>query len=160
MTFPTEMTPGQRRRLSIAGFLLVLAVAVVAAMFGVLVIKGNHGASAETVREYNLEIVPTDIDYGDGNIWHAWTFKDVDASAGTVPGPMLEANVGEKLRVHVTNRMDILHSFHTHLTGYPSTMDGSQLNIITGQGPGAMIAAGETYTYECAGSLLRQHGPT
>jgi len=64
MTFPTEMTPGQRRRLSIAGFLLVLAVAVVAAMFGVLVIKGNHGASAETVREYNLEIVPTDIDYG------------------------------------------------------------------------------------------------
>lgn len=148
MTFPTDMTPGQRRRLSIAGFLLVLAVAALAAMFGVLIVKGNHGASAETVREYNLEIVPEDIDYGGGNIWHAWTFKDVDAPAGTVPGPMLEAKVGEKLIVHVTNKLDIVHSFHTHLTGYPLSMDGSQLNIITGQGVGAMIPPGETYTYE------------
>ena len=70
MTFPTDMSPRQRRHLTIAGFLLVLAVAGLAAMFAVLIVKGGSGASAETVREYNLEIVPTDIDYGNGNVWH------------------------------------------------------------------------------------------
>ena len=109
---------------------------------------GGTTVSAETVREYNLEIVKTDIDYGGGNVWHAWTFKDVNAEKGTVPGPTIVANVGDKIVVHVTNKLDIVHSFHTHMENYSLENDGSQLNTITGIGAGAMIPPGGTYTYE------------
>ena len=148
MAFPPDMNPQDRRRLAVLGFLLVLGVAAVAAMFAVLILNGKSAASAQTVREYNLEIVGTDIDYGNGNVWHAWTFKNADDPKGTVPGPQLEATVGDKLIVHVTNKLDIIHSFHTHLTNYDLKYDGSQLNTITGIGAGAMIPPGGTYTYE------------
>lgn len=116
MTFPANMSQTDKRRLAITAFLVLVLVAATAAIFAVFVIKGGGGtASAQTVREYNLEIVGTDIDYGGGNVWHAWTFKNVDDPKGTVPGPTLEAKVGEKLVVHVTNKLDIVHSFHTHL---------------------------------------------
>lgn len=105
-------------------------------------------AEAQTLREYNLEIVPADIDYGGGNVWHAWTFKLADAPKGAVPGPTLYVAVGEKLRVRVKNRLDLVHSFHTHLSNYDLKYDGSQANIITGQGTGAMIPPGGEYTYE------------
>jgi FtsP/CotA-like multicopper oxidase with cupredoxin domain len=52
------------------------------------------------------------------------------------------------LRVNVTNNLDLVHSFHTHFTNYDITSDGSQLNTITGQGAGAMIPPGGTWTYE------------
>jgi FtsP/CotA-like multicopper oxidase with cupredoxin domain len=148
MTFPSEMDTRQRRRLALLAFLLLAGVAAVAAMFAVLVLHGKGAASAQTVREYNLEIVNTDIDYGNGNVWHAWTFKNADDPSGTVPGPTLEVTVGEKLIVHVTNKTNLTHSFHTHLTNYDEANDGSQLNIITGNHPEAMIAPGGTYTYE------------
>ena len=39
-----------------------------------------------------LEIVATDIDYGGGNIWHAWTFAEAGQPVGTVPGPTSRAS--------------------------------------------------------------------
>ena len=79
MAFPQEMNTTDRRRLALFGFLFIAAVAAVAAIFAVVVVKGGGGtASAETVREYNLEIVATDIDYGNGNVWHAWTYRNAD----------------------------------------------------------------------------------
>jgi len=149
LAFPPDMTTTDKRRLALFGLLFIAAVAAVAAIFAVVVVKGGGGvASAQTVREYNLEIVATDIDYGGGNIWHAWTFKDVNAEKGTVPGPTIVANVGDKIVVHVTNKLDIVHSFHTHMENYTLENDGSQLNTITGIGAGAMIEPGATYTYE------------
>jgi manganese oxidase len=142
MSFPEVMSAGERRRLTILAFLAVLFVAAIGAIFAVVVFGPGREAEAQTVREYELEIVAADIDYGGGNVWHAWTFN------GTVPGPTLEANVGEKLRVTVTNNHDIMHSFHTHLTNYDQEADGSQTNIISGVGTGAMIEPGESYTYE------------
>jgi FtsP/CotA-like multicopper oxidase with cupredoxin domain len=150
MAFPAEMPGGDRRRLTVLALLLVLAVAAVAAIFAVFVIKGdgNGTASAQTVREYNLEIVGKDIDYGGGNVWHAWTFKDAAAESGSVPGPTLHVKVGEKLVVNVQNDLDLVHSFHTHFSNYDLEFDGSQLNTITGVGAGAMIKPGDSYTYE------------
>jgi len=149
MTFPPDMSQTDKRRLAVAAFLVVVLVAAIAAVLAVVVIKDDGGtASAQTVREYNLEVVAADIDYGGGNIWHAWTYKLADEPAGTVPGPTLEAKVGEKLIVHVTNKLDVVHSFHTHLENYSLENDGSQINTITGIGAGAMIKPGETYTYE------------
>ncbi|HWO69286.1 MAG TPA: multicopper oxidase domain-containing protein [Actinomycetota bacterium] len=99
-------------------------------------------ARAERVRTYELTIQAADIDYGGGNVWHAWTFN------GTVPGPTLRVKVGEVLRVRVRNELDLVHSFHTHLTNYAFEMDGSQANVVTGQGTGSMIPPGGEYTYE------------
>lgn len=91
-------------------------------------------------RDFTLEIVPTDLDTGAG-LWHAWTYD------GQVPGPTLEAEVGDVLRVTVVNHHDITHSLHTHLVPAGLASDGSQLNSITGIGGMAMIAPGESYTY-------------
>ncbi len=100
------------------------------------------GAQADTVRDYTLEIVPKDIDYGGGNVWHAWSYN------GSVPGPTLKVRVGELLRVRVVNRLDLVHSFHTHLTNYTFENDGTQANVIAGKGAGGMIPPGGEYTYE------------
>lgn len=151
MNFPDEMNRGDRKRLALLGFLFLAAVTAVAAIFAVVIVKGGSGtASAETVREYNIEIVGKDIDYGNGNIWHAWVYRNADDpnDTGSVPGPTLYANVGDKLVVHVTNKLDIVHSFHTHMENYSLENDGSQLNTITGIGAGAMIPPGGTWTYE------------
>ena len=146
MAFPRDI--GHDRRLQVLSFLVLVAVAASAAVMAVVIIGPSGGATAQTVREYNLEVVAADIDYGDGNVWHAWTYKLAGEPAGTVPGPTLEARVGEKLVVHVTNKLDIVHSFHSHMENYSLENDGSQLNTITGIGAGAMIKPGETYTYE------------
>lgn len=91
-------------------------------------------------RDFTLEIASTDLDTGAGT-WHAWTYN------GQVPGPTLEAEVGDVLRVTVVNRHDLTHSFHTHLVPAGLASDGSQINSITGIGGMAMIAPGESYTY-------------
>ncbi|MDR7480920.1 MAG: multicopper oxidase domain-containing protein [Armatimonadota bacterium] len=95
----------------------------------------------KTVREYTLEIVERTIDFGGGNTWTVWTYN------GTVPGPTLRVKVGEILRVRVVNRHNRVHSFHTHLSHYPLENDGSQANIISGKGTGAMIPPGKEYVY-------------
>ncbi len=129
------------------------AGAIVAAAVSMSIIIGAVGAAiamtdrapvvqSATVRDYTLEIVPKDIDYGNGNVWHAWTFN------GALPGPALKVRVGEMLRVRVINKLDMVHSFHTHLTNYSFENDGSQANIIAQKGQGSMIPPGGEYTYE------------
>ena len=135
------------RTIAVTAFLLVLALAAGSGLAAALLLS-RDGAEAQAVRDYNLEIVATDIDYGGGNVWHAWAFQDAAADAGAVPGPTLTVTVGEKLRVHVKNNLDLMHSFHTHLANYDQSMDGSQTNIISGVGSGAMIPPGGEYTYE------------
>src|SRR5262249_28077819 len=87
----------------------------------------------KTVREYNLEIKEKVFDFGGGNTWTAWTYN------GTVPGPTLHVRPGEILRVHVTNRLNRVHSFHSHMQYNPVEADGSQVNTINNRGTGAMI---------------------
>jgi len=92
-------------------------------------------------RDYFLDMREADLDMGSAT-WHAWTFN------GTVPGPTLTADVGDRIRVHVHNAMNLTHSFHTHLSPYGLENDGSQLNTITGIGGMAMIPPGGDYTYD------------
>jgi len=132
--------------LALISFAVVVQLAAVAFFIGNCV-AGSGDVKAQTIREYNLEIVGTDIDYGNGNVWHAWTFKNADDPTGAVPGPTLTVNAGEKLVVNVKNNLDMVHSFHTHLSGYDQEDDGAQTNIISGVGAGAMIPAGGEWTY-------------
>jgi len=133
---------------SLAGLVVVAQLLVGAGLVGASLARGgSKPASAQTVREYNLEVGATDIDYGNGNVWHAWTFKKAGDPVGTVPGPTLTVTVGEKLVVHVKNNLDLMHSLHTHLAGYDQEDDGAQTNIISGVGSGAMIPPGGEWTY-------------
>jgi len=148
MAFPNDMPSRDQRRLAVLSFLIIAAVAAIAVFVAVLALDGGSQAEAQTVREYSLEIVPTDIDYGGGSVWHAWTYKLAGSPAGTIPGPTLTAIVGEKLKINVKNNLSHVHSVHTHLSNYPIESDGSQINIISGIAPGAMIPPGGSYTYE------------
>jgi len=149
MSFPEGMPLKERRVLAAIAALLVVAVGVTAGLVTTLLVSGGGDeAGAQTIREYNIEVVPADIDYGGGNVWHAWTYKLAGEPAGTVPGPTLTAKVGERLVVHVKNNLDIVHSFHTHFTNYDIESDGSQANVISGKGAGAMIPPGGEWTYE------------
>lgn len=103
---------------------------------------GPASARSGTVRYYDLVIAEQDIDMGNGAVWHAWTFNH------TVPGPTIEATVGDVVRVTVRNTMSSMHSFHTHFSPYSVANDGSQINMITGIGGMAMIPANGSYTYE------------
>lgn len=136
-----------KRRLSYRPTLALLALGGLALLggLGFLSLRWSgivSEAQAQSVREYTLEIVPKDIDYGNGVVWHAWTYN------GTVPGSVLRVKVGEILRVKVINHHHLAHSFHTHLTNYPFEMDGSQANVVAGKGAGGMVPPGGEYTYE------------
>ena len=150
MTDYADPDPGENRHLAMSGFLILVVVAALAAIFATMILLGRDSgpAEAQTIREYNLDIVPADIDYGGGNVWHAWTYKLADSPVGTVPGPTLTGTVGERLVVNVTNKLPHVHSFHTHLSNYSLENDGSQMNVISGIGAGAMIAPDDTYTYQ------------
>ena len=68
---------------------------------------------------------------------------------GQLPGPVIEAVEGDKLRIYVTNKLPEPTSVHWHGILLPNGMDGvSGLN----QTP---IPPGDTYKYEFT---LRQHG--
>lgn len=64
----------------------------------------------------------------------AWCFN------GQVPGPVIEARVGDVLEVQLTNKLDEPTTMHWHGLRIPSAMDGTDMV----QRP---VAPGETFTY-------------
>lgn len=86
--------------------------------------------------EYELTAAPTVLPMFDGRPLHVWAYN------GQVPGPILHAVVGERLRVRFTNRLPIDTTVHWHGVRVPNAMDGS---------PGLTqppIRPGETFVYE------------
>ena len=65
----------------------------------------------------------------------------VAASNGTIPGPTIEANVGDTLIVHFTNNLDIDTTVHWHGVETPANMDGSHIAQLP-------IPPGGTFDYE------------
>ena len=78
-------------------------------------------------REMEWEFVP-------GRLTHAWGYN------GQVPGPVLEARVGDVLEVHLTNSLPEPTIIHWHGLRLPPVMDGTE----SVQHP---VAPGETFTY-------------
>ena len=64
----------------------------------------------------------------------AWTYN------GQVPGPTLEARVGDVLEVRLTNRLPEPTSIHWHGLRLPAAMDGTNMTQ-------PLVAPGETFTY-------------
>ena len=85
--------------------------------------------------EVNLTAMEADIDLGTGTLTRLLTYN------GSMPGPVIEAEVGNTLIVNFTNNTDLATVVHWHGLENVANMDGSSIS----QPP---IASGETFRYE------------
>jgi len=86
------------------------------------------------VLEINLEAAESTKQYGDAPATAVWAYN------GSVPGPLLDVKVGERLIIHFTNRLPEETTIHWHGVRVPAEMDGT----LATQNP---IPAGGTFTY-------------
>lgn len=119
------------------------SVGVYVANPNVFNVVGSRTGSAQgqPTKHFTLIVEAADLKVAPDAVWHAWTFN------GTVPGPTIHLTVGDSVAFHVINRLNLTHSFHTHLLNYNFTSDASQANVIAALAPGAMISPGKDYTY-------------
>jgi FtsP/CotA-like multicopper oxidase with cupredoxin domain len=95
------------------------------------------------VKEFELIAEPVRTEFVPGRFVDAWGYN------GSVPGPTIEVNEGDRVRVVFRNRLPEMTALHWHGLEAPMEMDGS---LGLGQGP---IPPGGEYTYEFT---LNQHG--
>jgi len=90
------------------------------------------------VAEYELVAHDRDVEIAPGVFFPAWTYN------GTVPGPIIRATEGDRLRVRFVNAGTHPHTIHFHGI-HPADMDGVF----------EVVDVGETLTYEFP---ARPHG--
>lgn len=71
--------------------------------------------------ELDLTAAPTLMEYLPGHSTPAFAYN------GTVPGPVIEARVGDRLVVHLTNHLAEATTIHWHGVHLPPEMDGTTL---------------------------------
>jgi FtsP/CotA-like multicopper oxidase with cupredoxin domain len=86
------------------------------------------------VFDITTEIV--DWEVSPGQIVKAWTYN------GTVPGPTMRGEVGDRIRINLTNDLPLATDLHMHGMVLPNDQDG--VSPLTQDA----IEPGETYTYE------------
>jgi len=91
-------------------------------------------APCGTVVGVDLEAREVDWEFTPGRTARAWGFN------GQVPGPTIEARVGDVLEVRLTNRLPEPTAIHWHGLRVPAAMDGTDMV----QHP---VGPGETFTY-------------
>jgi FtsP/CotA-like multicopper oxidase with cupredoxin domain len=87
------------------------------------------------VLEVDLEARPASAAWLPGKPVMAWTYN------GAVPGPLIEAKVGDRLIVHFHNALPEPTTIHWHGVRAPAAMDGSGM-------AGDQIAPGASFTYD------------
>jgi FtsP/CotA-like multicopper oxidase with cupredoxin domain len=95
------------------------------------------------VKVFRLTVEPVRVEFLPGRPVDVWGFN------GSMPGPTIEANEGDRVRLVVENRLPEMFAMHWHGLEIPIDMDG---------GPGISqdpIPPGGAFTYEFT---LRQHG--
>ncbi len=91
---------------------------------------------ADDVVEYALEAEREPVELLPGVTTGMWTYNKMS------PGPLLQANVGDLVRVHFTNNLDEPTTVHWHGMRIPAAMDG----VV--HGSVVAVEPGETFTYE------------
>ena len=91
-------------------------------------------APGRDVVTIDLDAREVDWEFKPGRATRAWGFN------GQVPGPTIEAQVGDVLEVRLTNRLPEPTVIHWHGLRLPAAMDGTEMV----QHP---VAPGETFTY-------------
>lgn len=100
---------------------------------------GSYPAEVDAepgLHEYELVAAPAVVTMFDGRPLHVWAYD------GQVPGPVLRAKVGQRLRVRFTNRLPQDTTVHWHGVRVPNAMDGA---------PGVTqppVRPGEAFVYE------------
>jgi nitrite reductase (NO-forming) len=69
-----------------------------------------HAPLSTDVRELDLSVIQTTLEVASGQNVKVWAY------CGTVPGPIIRATVGQRLKVTMTNHAQIAHSVHFHGT--------------------------------------------
>jgi FtsP/CotA-like multicopper oxidase with cupredoxin domain len=87
-----------------------------------------------TVVRVEVEAREVDWEFASGRTTRVWAFN------GQVPGPFIDARVGDVLEVRLTNRLPEPTTLHWHGLRLPAAMDGTDMV----QHP---ISPGETFTY-------------
>ena len=95
------------------------------------------------VKVYHLVAEEVDHEFAPGLKALCWGYN------GRVPGPVIEAVEGDRVRIYVTNRLPAATTVHWHGVLLPNGMDG------VGGLTQRAIQPGETFKYEVT---LRQHG--
>jgi FtsP/CotA-like multicopper oxidase with cupredoxin domain len=90
---------------------------------------------ADDVVEVELEAREAEIEIAPGRRLRMWTYNE------TLPGPRIEANVGDTVRVRFRNSLPQATTIHWHGLRVPSAMDGVP-RVQTPIGPG------DEFTYE------------
>lgn len=86
-------------------------------------------------KRFELTAAITDWEVEPGKIVKAWTYN------GTVPGPMIQLDIGDRVEVESTNNLPVMTDIHWHGLTIPNDQDG--VSPLT-QDP---IMPGEVYTY-------------
>ncbi len=97
----------------------------------------------EGVKEFRLTAEVVRTTFAPGRDVDAWGYN------GSVPGPTIEVNEGDRVRVIFENKLPEMTAMHWHGLEAPMDMDGS---VGVGQDP---VLPGGTYTYEFT---INQHG--
>ena len=93
-----------------------------------------------SVVEIELVAAPAIWSYIDGTSTDVWAYRDENGGDARVPGPLIEAELGQTLVVHLRNDLPDPTTIHWHGLRLPEEMDGNPMQ----NGP---IAAGESFTY-------------
>ena len=72
--------------------------------------------SDANIKEFRIPITDERIEIADGVSYDGWTF------GGTVPGPVIRARVGDKVRVNVVNESPMPHSIDFHAAQVPANV--------------------------------------
>ena len=89
-----------------------------------------------TVREFTIVAAPTEASIVNGVRTAVWSYN------GQVPGPELRVRLGDRVRVHFTNKLPEPTTIHWHGVRVPNAMDG--VPYVT-QKP---VEPGESFVYE------------
>jgi Multicopper oxidase len=76
---------------------------------------------ADGTKQYDLTTAITPWEVTPGHVVQAWTYN------GTVPGPTIHVNVGDKVRVILHNKLPESTVIHFHGLIVPNAMDGDHL---------------------------------
>lgn len=91
---------------------------------------------ADGVKEFDITAEVIDWEVEPGKTVKAWTYN------GQVPGPWIKVNVGDKIRMKVTNKFPSATDVHLHGIHTPNSFDG--VSPYTQQ----MIKPGDSFAYE------------
>ncbi|HEU0035404.1 MAG TPA: multicopper oxidase family protein [Kofleriaceae bacterium] len=74
--------------------------------------------------EVSLVAEPATLELLPGTTTDVWAFRDA-AGTGSIPGPLLEAKLGDRVIVHFENRLPVATTIHWHGLRVPNAADGT-----------------------------------